>query len=244
MDTRRDTARARPASRQPTPTGVRVTAGSAATQTTATQTTITPTVAVPSPWSAQGATTEWFVPPSSSTAARPERAAPPDPRATPRRGPRALVAAAGIAVLTIAAALGALLIAGGRLAGRPDPPPRQVAQAAGGWANHQALAGRYADYQLTIDGRRWQLVGEDYVLTGDRRDGVRQSCSGTVTADDYQLTFTTTSATATSTGTGLPGRQTAGAFCAGVFNAVLYPTGQTLELIDPKSVHTYQLGRH
>ncbi|MBL7496513.1 hypothetical protein [Frankia nepalensis] len=153
-----------------------------------------------------------------------------------------MAAAAGAAVLA-AATVGALLVPGGRSAGTADPATQLVAQAAGPWVHHYALAGSYSDYQLTISGKQWQLTGEDYVLAGNHRNGVRQSCSGTVAADGYQLTFTTETGEAEPIGSGLPGRQAGGSFCAGVFNAVLYPAGRTLELIDPKSVRTYQLRR-
>ncbi|WP_131803985.1 hypothetical protein [Pseudofrankia sp. BMG5.36] len=169
--------------------------------------------------------------------------APPETPATRGRGWRALTAAAGAAALATAVTISVLLVPGGRTAETQDPPSQLVARAAGPWVNRYTLAGSRADYQLTIDGARWHLTGADYVMVGNHRNGIRQSCSGTVTADAYQLTFTTKTGTAEPIGSGLPGRQAGGSFCAGVFNAVLYPAGQTLDLIDPRSVRTYQMRR-
>src|SRR5262245_8459949 len=122
------------------------------------------TTAAPSPWSAQGATTEWFVP--LVPPVPPAEPSPPRPRETPvtRGHGRWAWAAVGALVLAAGAIVGVLLAPGGGSAGAADPAARLVARAAGPWANHYALAGSYADYELTVSGNRWRLTGEDYVL--------------------------------------------------------------------------------
>ncbi len=240
MNSRHDIAGGRFSGREAMTATVARAAGSPPT----TRTPVTRTTAPPSPWSAQSATTEWFVPtPPPKPAGSDGPPTPPAASAARWRGRRTLAAAASVATLAAAVTISALLVPGDRPTRSPDASSQLAARAAGSWVNHYALAGSHADYQLTIDGRRWHLTGEDYVVAGARHDGIRQTCSGTVTADDYQLTFATATRTAEPIGSGLPGRQTGGSFCAGTFNAVLYPAGQALDLIDPKSVRTYQLRR-
>jgi hypothetical protein len=207
MDSRRDIAGGRFSGREAMPATVVRAAGSPPV----TRTPVSRTTAPPSPWSAQSATTEWFVPtPLPEPAGSDGPPTPPAASATRWRGRRMLAAAVSVAALAVTLAISTLLVPGDRPAGSPDASSQLAARAAGSWVNHYALAGSHADYRLTIDGKRWHLTGEDYVVTGAHHDGIRQACSGTVTADDYQLTFATATRTAEPIGSGLPGRKTGG----------------------------------